>query len=32
LLTSLADLGVAKEAVTAVGERLEGARAEVVTA
>lgn len=32
LLTSLADLGVAKEAVTAVGERLERARSEVVTA
>ena len=32
LLTSLADLGVPKEAVTAVGERLEGARSEVVTA
>jgi hemoglobin len=32
LLTSLADLGVPKEAVGAVGERLEGARAEIVTA
>lgn len=32
LLTSLADLGVAKHAVGAVGERLEGVRDEVVSA
>jgi hemoglobin len=32
LLTSLADLGVPTHAVTAVGERLEGARADIVTA
>ncbi|GGI48223.1 hemoglobin [Agromyces flavus] len=32
LCTSLADLGVRQEAVTRVAERLEGARAEVVTA
>ncbi|KRE21003.1 group 1 truncated hemoglobin [Agromyces sp. Soil535] len=32
LLRSLADLGVPKEAVGAVGERLEGARADIVTA
>ena len=31
LLTSLADLGVAKDAVGAVGERLEVARADIVT-
>lgn len=32
LLTALADLGVASEAVTAVGERLEALRGDVVTA
>jgi len=32
LMTALADLGVAKEAVGTVGERLEGMRAEIVTA
>lgn len=32
LLTALADLGVAKEAITAVGERLETLRPAVVTA
>ncbi|GAA1787199.1 group I truncated hemoglobin [Agromyces lapidis] len=32
LMTALADLGVAKEAVGAVGERLEDLRADIVTA
>ena len=32
LMTALADLGVAKEAVGVVGERLEGMRADLVTA